>query len=261
MISTDPADFTVLGGLLGDGIWGEAALSAAGAADPRGYINVHVANPVIRPLYEHNPHICLVDEPGGLVLNCSDAFWWAAGRERYFADGYFLQVGQITRPGVRHHFKLHGFIPSLHDMIVICPFSGASGATGNKTNPVEWWDELVLDYLYGVDGFRRSSVRSLGSTNDPPIAGTISVRGIALREAAKMILEARLVITVETFGCVVAGGKEVGKTLVMNSATPPSLHFTKEMESRGSRYIRNPDPKKWDMNAIAATVEEMLEDV
>lgn len=97
MTSTDPADFTVLGGLIGDSIWPEAALSAAGSADSRGYVNVHVGNPLVRPLYEHNPHICLVDEPGGVVLNCTDAFWNSAGHDRYFADGYFNQVGQIPR--------------------------------------------------------------------------------------------------------------------------------------------------------------------
>lgn len=159
---------------------------------------------------------------------------------------------------MRRHFKLHGFTPSLKDMIVICPFSGASGATGNKTNPVEWWDDLIMDDLRSIRLFCRLPVYSLGSADDPPIAGTISKRSMSLREAAEMILEARLVITIETFGCVVAGGKEVGKTLVLNAATPPSLHFTKEMESRGSRCIRDPDPKKWDTNIIVETVEEML---
>ena len=258
MTSTDPADFTVSAGLLGDSIWTEPALSAAGAADPRGYVNVHVGTELGRPLYEHNPHICLVDNPGGIILNATDAFWNSVGHDRYFADGYFPQVGQIYRAGVRHHFKLHGFIPSLYDNVVICPFSGASGSTGNKTNPPEWWEELVLNHLERIDVFNHSSVYSLGSSDNPPIPGTISIRNMSLRKAAEMIVEARLVITVETFACVVAGGKEVGKTLVLNSATPPSLHFTKEMENRGSRYIRDPDPKKWDMEKIAATVEEML---
>lgn len=258
MATTDAADFTVPAGLIGDSIWPEPALSVAGSADPRGYVNVHVTNAVIRPLYEHNPHIRLVDEPGGVELNCSDAFWAAAGHERYFADGYFSQVGQLPRPGVRHHFKLHGFTPILYDMIVICPFSGASGETGNKTNPPEWWDNLIMDYLRNIPLFSSVPVYSLGSAKDPPIAGTISKRGMPLRDAAKTILEARLVITVETFGCVVAGGKEVGKTLVLNAATPPSLHFTADMAYRGSHFIRDPNPKKWDMKKIAETVEEML---
>jgi hypothetical protein len=257
------ADFTVKAGLLGDSIIPQPALSAAGAANPCGFVNVFVGTEAVRPLWEGNPHawegdphVRLVDEPGGVVLDTSDAFWWASSRDRYFGDGYFPQVG-LPAPERSQYFKLHGYHPQPMDSIVICPFSGASGATGNKTPPVEWWNELVSGYLRDLTKKLDLSIPmiTLGSKYDPVITGATAVRGASLKGSVSRMLDARLLITVETFACHAAGSKEIGHTLYLNAATPPSL-----CAGMNTTVYRGPDdkPANWDMKTIAEMTRSLL---
>src|SRR5215471_2933065 len=92
---TSMADFIIGENLLGDSIWPEPALTAAGLAAPEGYIGLHVENLMVRELYRHNQCIRLLDErpADGRVLDCSAAWHWAIDHQRYFAAGFWEQVG------------------------------------------------------------------------------------------------------------------------------------------------------------------------
>ena len=256
------AEYTVGENLLGDSIWPEPALSALG--EQRGEpVRVHVERLNIRPLYEHNPHITLTDEPGGHLLDCSAAWHHAIGTNSYFASGFFPQTGAEIRPETRLEFKLHGALIHPEDSIVLCPFSAScsshSGGPPNKTMGTDWWEDLAgkLTDRLAKDGMDLA-ICSLGAKDEPRIADTICHRDQPLRIAAEMILACRMLITVETFGAVIAGGKTIGSTLVLNSATPISLHVSANMANRSVKVLREKYPWNWSQETIVDAMADMI---
>lgn len=251
-------EFTVPVGLLGDSTWPEPALSALGQSRGRP-VAVFIGTEAVRPLYERNPWIDLSHEPGGVILDSSRAWHWAINNRRYFAEGFFEQVG-IPISNNRLYPRIYELTTSAWD-VVICPFSascsGAQGLPPNKTMPVLWWAELI-QAIRDAAG-RDVAIVSLGGRDEPPVEGTVSMRGVALIEAAGYIRSASVLVTPETWGCVIGADRIRGKMLVLNSATPPSLHFTPEMETKGYRYIHAKYPWLWDIGVVAKTIVGMLE--
>lgn len=247
-------EFTIGINLIGDSIWPEPSLSALGEQRDEP-VRLHVTNPAVRELYRHNPHITLMEEPGGITLDCSRAWHWAISNKEYFGAAFYEQVGAELRPDSRLEFKLHGACIHPDNTIVLCPFSAScsshTGGVPNKTMPPEWWEDLTARIQRQLVG-SAIRVESLGAADESMIVGTINHRGHPLRLAAEIILASKVLITPETFACVIAGGKTIGHTIVLNGATPASLHISMGMAARGNvDFVWNQKVWEWDMDKIA----------
>lgn len=247
------AQYTVSAELLGDSCWPEAALSAYGALN--GGVSVHIANKAARTLYEGHPHIRLADEPGGKVLDCSEAWWWSMRAHRYFADGYWPQLG-LEPPGHddRTVFRVHSIqdrLTTTTPQIVLCPFARACGLhfgrRPDKTLAADWWEELVARLDSPM------AITTLGGLEDPPIAGTTNVRGVPLKTAAEMILRASLLVTVETWAGVVAGDKRLGRTLALHAGDRRKL-----TQPPGSDAVWAMWPDLWSIEEIVDKFKQMI---
>lgn len=245
------AEFTITAGPLGDSILPEPALYTLGVR--RGSpVHVHVRNPEARVLYAKHPVIRLVDEEGGVNLDASDAFWWGIRHNTYFGAGYFPQVGIQPEPADRLHYKPHWLASGpTYDMVVLCPFSRSCDVhkTGkaNKTVPVSWWTDVLRQAAPSLP------VVSLGSREDPEVPGTLNLRGAPLELAAMLALRARLLITVETFFNILAGGKENGRTLFMSAAVP--IWF---VAPPGAEIVRNENPALWSVPETVSKINSMM---
>lgn len=253
------ATFDITAGLLGDACLAEPALNAYGLRHG-GSVNVYIKNEDVHPLYANHPVIRIVDKPSGNRLDESRAFSWAVDNRRYFAEGYWPQVGLTIAPDDRRHFRMFSSgDPSrlgVTNEVILCPFSRScashAGEPANKTVPVAWWEDVIgrIKALPEANGLK---FVSLGSGTDPNVEGMIPYHGLPLRAAVDRILRARLLITVETWANIVAGDKTLGRTLFMSAATPEWF-----IAPPKAAIVRSQDPARWSKDGTVQAARLLL---
>lgn len=252
------AEFDIKNGLLGDSIWPEPALADLGRrrGEP---VRLYVPDKFL-PLYEDNPDIVIADEPGGVLLDESAAWKWASDRRTYFSLGFWPQVGlEGPDEGSRIAYKKYDLSSYLDSWIVVCPFSRSCGSsrgwTANKTMPPAWWEEL-FDKIGEMTDY---PIWTLGASEEPKFKHVRNWRGIPLDSALMCILNSRLLLTVDTFAMVAAGGKTTGDTLLLCSANRPSLIVPPGAIESGRVAAHHAEhPWEWDQSHIVEMMKILL---
>lgn len=203
---------------IGDNLVMEPALSALARRTGHKTL-VHVESDLIRPLWENNPNIALVDTRGSYNIDLHDVWNYAVRANSYFSLGLF----GVLKIKTDIHDVIHPRVyvdkdPKYEDAVVIVPFSRScsvhSGLAPNKTAPLEWWDEAIL----GIDDSIHN-IYSLGCDTDPHVPLTIDIRNLSLIDAARVIISAKVLVTVDTWAVHLTGMRKSG-TIILNSAMP-----------------------------------------
>lgn len=232
---------------LGDGILIEPAISAW-AEKHQDQVELY-ANPIHRPLFEHNPAIRLVDEPHAepdIVPNPTLALQFAWFLKVPFGAGYFQQFG--LHPHGRLHYEIFGEpfqeTPERLERILIVPYArSCSGHAGKKPNiqpSPEWWLP-ILERL-------PLPAYTMGTSDDATLPFTQPLKDLGFRQMVWEMRRSRLLISIETGPLHLASTAKV-PTIFLSSAT--AIPVSKP--NTDCQVIRHATPE-WDQEKVIAAI-------
>jgi hypothetical protein len=244
--------------LIGDTILPEPALFALGEKTGQN-ISLSGVHPDHAFLYENHPYIRLTDIPGK-NLDPWTAMQWGHQHNCSMYYGFFHQVGLREYKEYRAHYQSFNipYIPRYENGIAIIPWARSCAGHHNlKANlmnhDLSWWSRLAEKCPIPIVSF--------GGGYVPYIDKVENVRKTNLRTSVYLIIQAKIVVTVQTGLCHVMEGYRTKNTIFL---APRDSWMVTRNPGNAPYYqapilSREKDGKiYWDENEVLETIQEML---